>query len=242
MTIHWLDEVDSTNRVASEGDFRHGDVVASLNQTAGRGRLDRSWSMEPGAGVAMSIVVSQSELGSPAFLTRLPLVVGASLVQSIAAINPAATAPTVKWPNDVLFTGRKVAGILVEQIDADRLAVGVGVNLTDVPAHLDTDAVTSLRTEGFDVSPTALVESFVVDLLDSINRLDDRELLRELSAIIDTIGREVTVELPNGTIVAGRATGLGESGSLLVQTDRGVREFVAGDVTHVRLGGDVPVR
>ena len=198
--------------------------------------------MSPGTGIAMTIVVSPSALGSPAFLTRLPLVAGASLVRTIAAINPAATPPTVKWPNDVLFAGRKVAGILVEQIDTDRLAVGVGVNLTAMPTNLAAGTVTSLRAEGFDVSPTDFVESFVSDLLESINRLDDRDLVRQLIDSIDTVGREVTVQLPDGTIVAGRATGLGESGSLLVQTDGGEREFVAGDVTHVRLGGDGPVR
>lgn len=204
--------------------------------------MDRTWTMAPGAGIAMTIVVSRSALGNPLYLTRLPLVVGASLVRTIAATNPGATAPTVKWPNDVLFDGRKVAGILVEQIDDDRLAIGVGVNLSDVPAQLTAETVTSLLAEGFEISPTRLVESFVSDLFGSINRLDGGELLGELSSVIDTIGRAVTIELPDGTVVAGRASGLGDAGSLVVNTSTGTKEFVAGDVTHLRLGDDDTVR
>lgn len=236
-TIHWFDEVDSTNRAARADDFGHGDVIATLNQHSGRGRRDRTWSMAPGDGVAMTIVVSRSRLGSPRFLTRLPLVTAAGVVRALIELNPGLTAPSVKWPNDVLIGGRKVAGILVESFDDDRLGIGIGINVHRAPDDLPEGTATSLHGEGHSGEVIDIVAHIADAVLMLAAKLDDPATLESLTESIDTIGRRVIVELPDGTTTNGRAVGLGESGSLLVDTSTGHVELVAGDVTHVRLEG-----
>ena len=233
--IHWRDQVESTNRTVQSTDFGHGDVIATLNQTAGRGRMDREWSMAPGTGVAMTIVVSRASLGSPAHMTRLPLCAAVELAEIINGNASAETLATVKWPNDVLVGGRKVAGILIESLDTDRLAIGIGINISGVPAGLPTETVTSLAAEGVELTAATIVPALADAVLRQAQNLDDDELIAELRNAIDTVGRDVRIELPDGGFETGRATGLGSSGSLIVETPNGTREFVAGDVTHLRL-------
>ena len=241
-TIHWLDQVESTNRTAQSAKFRHGDVIATSDQTAGRGRMDRVWSMDPGTGVAMTTVVSRTALGSPTHITRLPLSVAVALAGIIADHAPDGVRVTVKWPNDVFVGGRKVAGILIESLDTDRLAVGIGVNLTGVPDGLPSDSATSLLAEGITFAAATLVPALAEAVIRCAQGLDEDIVLADLQNAIDTVGRQVWIELPDGRVASGRATGLGLTGSLLVETVNGTEEFVAGDVTHLRLGGDESVR
>ena len=238
VAVHWFDELDSTTRVAHDDNFRHGDVVATTNQTAGRGRQERTWSMAAGQGLAVTLVVSLREIGSPRHVTRLPLLVAMELRRTIESLSTAGTHPTVKWPNDVHIEGRKVAGILVEALDDDRLGIGIGLNLTGIPPGIPADSATFLAQHDIAVSPAELVEALSEAILRRALEIDSDELLGELAATIDTIGREVRLELPDGRIVSGRATGLGVSGSLCVDVAGVTDEFIAADVTHLRLGGD----
>ena len=240
--IHWRDQVESTNRAALTTDFGHGDVIATQNQTAGRGRMDRAWSMAPGSGVAMTIVLSQTALGAPTHITRLPLCVAVELAGIINGRASTERRATVKWPNDVVIDGRKVAGILIESLDADRLAVGIGINITGVPDGLPPETVTSLEAEGVALPAEILVPALADAVIRGARNLDGDQLLAKLNKAIDTVGREVQIELPDGSFVTGRATGLGPTGSIVVEDSEGIREFVAGDVTHLRLGSDETVR
>lgn len=240
--IHWFDQVESTNRTAQSTDFGHGDVIATSDQTAGRGRMDRIWSMDPGTGVAMTVVISRAALGLPAHMTRLPLCVAVALAGIISGHAQEGILTTVKWPNDVHIGGRKVAGILIESLDADRIAVGIGINLTGVPGGLPADTATSLMAEGIALTASTIVPALADAVIRRAQNLDDDRLLADLQSAIDTVGRQVWIELPDGRVASGRATGLGLTGSLLVETVNGTEEFVAGDVTHLRLRGDESVR
>ena len=240
--IRWFDQVESTNRTAQSTDFGHGDVIATSDQTAGRGRMDRIWSMDPGTGVAMTVVISRAALGLPAHMTRLPLCVAVALAGIISGHAQEGILTTVKWPNDVLVGGRKVAGILIESLDTDRIAVGIGINVTGIPDGLMADTVTSLAAEGVSLNSSTIVPVLADAVIRSAQTLDNDQLLAELQSAIDTVGRQVWIELPDGRVASGRATGLGLTGSLLVETVNGTEEFVAGDVTHLRLGGHESVR
>jgi BirA family biotin operon repressor/biotin-[acetyl-CoA-carboxylase] ligase len=225
-------------RVARAGHVGHGGVIATTNQTAGRGRRDRTWSMAPGHGLALTLVLSRGAIGSPRHLTRLPLLVAVELRRLIESLSTAGTRPTVKWPNDVHIQGRKLAGILVEALDDDRLGIGIGVNLTGIPPEMPADSATFLAQHDIAISPAELVEALTEAIVRRAPDLDSDELLDELAATIDTIDREVRLELPDGRIVTGRATGIGATGSLCVDVAGVADEFTAADVTHLRLGGD----
>ena len=129
--IHHKAETASTNLDARAGS--HGDVFTADFQTAGRGRLDHKWLSPPGTNLMMSAVLSVEGL-SPDHVATLPLVVGLAVAKALADVrlfDRSTVRPfnlALKWPNDILLDGRKVAGILCERLD-DRIVVGIGVNV-----------------------------------------------------------------------------------------------------------------
>jgi BirA family biotin operon repressor/biotin-[acetyl-CoA-carboxylase] ligase len=236
--ILWFDEVDSTTRVARSDKVQHGDAVATTNQTAGRGRRDRTWIMAPGEGLALTLVVSRAAIGSPRHITRLSLLAAAELHKLLGSLAPPGTLPTVKWPNDVQIEGRKVAGILVEVLDDDRIGIGIGINLTGIPLALPADTATHLEQHGIIISPRELAARLTAAIVSRTAGLDDDHLLDDIAATIDTVGREVRLELPDGSVLRGRATGIGVAGSLIVDVAGTDHEFTTADVTHLRLADE----
>lgn len=232
--IEWLDRADSTNRVVRDGSYRHGDVVATLDQWAGRGRRDRTWDTVPGHGVAMTVVLDPHRSSPARFLTRVPLLGARAVVETLRELTDGAVTSTVKWPNDVLVGSRKLAGILVETHPSGLLAVGIGLNVSTPTTQLPVPTATSIAEEGATVDPIVVVDAVARRILADLPRLDEDSMLVELAGAVVTLGHRVRIELPDGTFREGVAQALGPTGSLLVRTATGVEEFVAGDVTHVR--------
>ena len=123
MTIHRLEVTGSTNIDARAG--RPGDVFTAERQLAGRGRLDHTWHSAPGANLTFSAVLP-GEGRPPEEVATVPLVVGLAVLKALAAILPRSATVALKWPNDVLAAGRKIAGILCER-HGDNIIAGVGV-------------------------------------------------------------------------------------------------------------------
>lgn len=146
MTIHRLDVTDSTNTAARAG--RPGDVFTAERQLSGRGRLDHAWHSAPGANLTFSIVLSAAGR-PPQEVATLPLVVGFATLKALAALLPPAAGPALKWPNDVLAGGRKLAGILCER-HGDNVIAGVGVNVneTDFPQAIAARATSLAALAG----------------------------------------------------------------------------------------------
>lgn len=142
--IHHKAVTASTNLDARAG--CPGDVFTADEQTAGRGRLDHAWHSAPGENLMFSAVLDVVGLAPDAVAT-LPLVVGLAVLRALA---PLAASPfTVKWPNDVLAHGRKIAGILCERTgDAVIAGVGVNVNQTEFPPEIDARATSLARETG----------------------------------------------------------------------------------------------
>lgn len=197
--------------------------------------MERTWVMDTGAGVAMTIVVSRRDLGAPRFLTRLPLLAAMTLAELLRDAVSQEHTVTVKWPNDVLLDGRKVAGILVESLDDDRLAIGIGLNLTGTPEGLASGTATALVEANVTLAPETVTGTLAGAVLARAADIDSDATRGLLAVSLDTIDRDVRLELPDGSVTVGRATGIGETGSLLVVVDGHVTEFVAADVTHLRL-------
>ena len=206
---------------------------ASLDQRAGRGRLGRAWIAPAGRCLAASILVRPA--APPDAWGWLPLAVGLALAE---AIDPLVSfgSVAVKWPNDVLVDGAKVAGILCER-RGDAIVVGVGVNLVLAPEELPTDRATSLRIAGASGEAEALADAVLAGVLRGLRGaadLADERLHARIAARCATIGAAVRVLLPGDRDLVGIATGLGPAGELEVDVD-GRRERVsAGDVHHVR--------
>jgi len=230
--LEFHDSIDSTNAraraLAAEG--RSDVVVLADEQTGGRGRLDRAWTA-PSGGVWLSILFRPEV--PPA---TVPLFTLAAAVATARAARAAGVDATIKWPNDVLVDGDKLAGILTEmEGEADRVSwvvVGVGVNANVDPAALPPEDATSLRHE---LGEPIDRRGFTQRVLESFETLrTDREAIlpawRDLSA---TLGREVRVATPGGT-VRGTAVDVRHPGALLVETDDGTEVVTAGDCEHLR--------
>jgi BirA family biotin operon repressor/biotin-[acetyl-CoA-carboxylase] ligase len=201
-----------------------GLVVVAEQQSAGRGRLDRSWESPPRAGLTFSVLL-RPDL-PPATWGWLPLVGGVAVVQALQ--RRAQVDAVLKWPNDVLIDGRKVCGLLAEAVMPDAVVLGIGLNVTTRRSELPSDVATSLQLEG---ATTTDRDTLL------------RAVLRELAAVTSdvegssatyreacsTIGQRVRVELP-GRSVEGLAESVDDDGRLVVD---GVA-YGAGDVVHLR--------
>jgi BirA family transcriptional regulator, biotin operon repressor / biotin---[acetyl-CoA-carboxylase] ligase len=213
---------DSTNARAQELASRgapHGTLVTARAQSAGRGRQGRTWIGPPGRALLCSAL-----LRDPPRL--LPLVAG------VAVAEVAGPQAQVKWPNDVLVDGRKVAGILVEGRPQEGWAVvGIGLNVavreSDLPSELrETAGTLGLRPDALEPTLQALLESL------------ERWLAAEPQVVLDGFrARDALLDRPvRWAGGQGTAAGIDDDGRLVVRTDRGRVTLEAGEV-HLQGGG-----
>lgn len=228
----------STNALAAaraQQGAAEGLVITAEHQTAGRGRLDRTWETPDRAALTLSVVLRPEV--EPVRWPWLPLLVGVSVARSLRAVGAPAE---LKWPNDVLLDGRKVCGILVERIESaggPAAVAGIGINVSTTAGELPIDAATSLALAGLDVDRTTLLATLLRTLGQTYTDwLADPAALRasyvDLCATVP--GRRVRVELPDGTSTTGTTRDIAESGGLVVATERGDMTVNAGDVVHLR--------
>ena len=211
-----LRRVDSTNLRARElalAGAPHGTTVTAAEQTAGRGRQGRTWTAPAGRALLVSVL-----LRDPPKL--LPLVAAVAVAETVGA------EAQIKWPNDVLLGGRKVAGILVEGRPQEGWAVaGIGLNVAlrdeDLPQELRGRA-TGMGLEPRDVEP---VLARLLTRLDARVRDDGGALLEAWRARDALLGREISWSAGSGV-----AEGVDEGGRLLVRTGDGVIALDAGEV------------
>jgi BirA family transcriptional regulator, biotin operon repressor / biotin---[acetyl-CoA-carboxylase] ligase len=207
---------DSTNARARElaiAGARHGTVVTAGEQSAGRGRQGRTWSAAPGRALLCSIVIRDP-------VALLPLAAGVAVAEVVGALA------RLKWPNDVLVDGRKVAGILVEGRPQEGWAVvGIGLNVAlrvaDFPLELRETAGT-LGLSPADVEPTLVAVMGRLDAWISVDAASLVEAVRDRDALY---GREVRWADGRGV-----GAGIDAGGRLLVATDDGTVALDAGEV------------
>jgi BirA family biotin operon repressor/biotin-[acetyl-CoA-carboxylase] ligase len=228
-TLHFFESVGSTMteaaRLSTDG-APHGSVVVAEEQTAGIGRLGRSWSSPTEEGIYCSILLRLAL--SPASLPVASLMLGLSTAEAIEKAT--ALACDLRWPNDVLISEQKVAGILTHLVDNCIIAgIGINVNQASFPTHLRTPA-TSLRLASGGRAQSR--EEVLVALLESVDTFcalltaeGPESILRAFaSASSYALNRRIVIE-ENG--MKGVTAGLDENGFLLVESDSGRLERIA---------------
>ena len=161
--VHHKAETVSTNLDARAG--VHGDVFTADYQTAGRGRLDHKWLSPPGTNLMMSVVLSVEGL-APEQVATLPLVAGLAVSKSLKTLTHHCSTSTsdfdclLKWPNDVLINGKKIAGILCER-NGDNVIVGIGVNV----GQTEFDKEIAARATSLALIPSARVSCLPTPVL-----------------------------------------------------------------------------
>ncbi|MBA3463403.1 MAG: biotin--[acetyl-CoA-carboxylase] ligase [Deltaproteobacteria bacterium] len=229
---------DEAGRLARAG-ARHGTIVIAHAQRAGRGREGREWQSPPGMGLYLSAV-----LRPPLPLVDVPpmtLAIGIGLCDAARAVGANAT---LKWPNDVLVDGKKLAGVLVEaQSQGTRLesvVMGIGVNLCGALPEPVTDiAVTLERAAGAPVDR----EAFIAILLAHVERWVDRYVAMGLQEIIPAWQERMALGLVaratvDGTPLTAWVWGLDDDGALLLRDGGGaIHRVRSGDVEVIRPDG-----
>jgi len=238
--IQVFQETSSTNDVIEKlarAGVKEGVVVFAESQTKGRGRLGRKWFSPAGKGLWFSVLL-RPDL-RPQGATQLTVTAATALVRAV--VQQAGLAAQIKWPNDILLGGRKVAGVLTElsaELDCIKhviLGIGMDVNVSpgDWPAELRKEA-TSLKIEAGRAFRRADVAAAILRELDRgyalVREHQFARLAEEWEAHCSTLGHHVNIRIGE-RMVQGRAESLDEYGALLVRTEHGRLERV--------IGGDV---
>jgi BirA family biotin operon repressor/biotin-[acetyl-CoA-carboxylase] ligase len=237
-----LPTAGSTNSVAAAhaGDLANaGLVVLADHQTAGRGRLGRSWSSPPGAGVLMSLLLfPPEELQRPALLTTYAAVAVCQTIFDVAGLQA-----TIKWPNDVHVRGKKVCGILIEQmqnsLQTPAVIIGIGLNV-NTPAQAFEDAGLTMAASLAVLASSSFDRDHVTEVLLSHLDRDYADLL--VGKLVDLesrwrwhsglLGRPVCVQAHAGER-RGRLIELAFDGIILEDDTGNVLRFIPEEVERI---------
>lgn len=224
--------MDEAKRLAEDG-VPEGIVVAVEEQTAGRGRFERSWMSEPGKDLLFSVVFRPDAAQAP-YINMAAALTVCRTVGEATGLDA-----SIKWPNDVKLAGRKVSGILVEstvsRADIEFTVLGVGLNVNSNPASIPeiAETATSMYREArrmFDRTDILIQVLRELDRLYTLIRAG-RSMREEWASRLETLGRSVVVRWQDNT-EEGTATGVDEMGNLiLTKADGTTKTVVAGEVT-----------
>jgi BirA family biotin operon repressor/biotin-[acetyl-CoA-carboxylase] ligase len=238
--LKYFDSIGSTNDEAlawAANDAKDLSLVIADEQTAGRGRLDRKWFTPPGTALAFSLILRPSAVERQ----HLSRTVGLAALSITDSLRVRGLSPQIKWPNDILLNGRKVAGILIESVwsgeAVDCTVIGMGVNILKA-AVPDTDRLlfpaTSLEDElGYPVERTEVLHDILVALIDLRPQLATNKFMGKWEELLAYRGSQVQVESGGEAPVIGTVSGLEADGSLQLRDQDG--KCVAVQFGDVRL-------
>lgn len=234
LSVHW--QLESTNRYLMDNAARlpNGQVCLAERQTAGRGRRGREWISPFGANLYLS-VLWRFDKGAGA-LSGLSLALGVATVRALERVGVSGAA--LKWPNDVLWAGRKLAGILVELTGETEgpcdVVIGVGVNV-NMPS-LAENSIDQPWADVAEIAPVgrnrlaAALMSTILECLDEFSREGLDAFSADWRRYHAHEGVTVRLELP-GRPVEGKAIGIDRTGALLLDVRGEIRAFASGEVS-----------
>lgn len=238
--ILYLDEVDSTNtaaKKAAENGAVHGTLVVSERQTGGKGRRGRAWDSPRGTGIFMTLILRPNM--APVHASMLTLVAALAVADGIRECTGAES--LIKWPNDIVMSGKKVCGILTEMsadpdcINYVTVGIGINVNMEEFPEEIRGVAA-SIFTETGKKTKRSLLISAVMAAFERyyevfMKTTDMSGLLEDYNGKLANCGRTVRVLDPAGEY-SGTAIGIDREGELLVEMeDTTVRRVLSGEVS-----------
>ncbi len=228
LRLHWFPRLGSTNVLALEEAWPQGTVIAADSQDRGRGRLGRVWQSPPGLNLYFSLV----------FYPSLPrqnwggfsLAAGVALGQALIPFLPEIG---LKWPNDLLASGGKLGGILLEA-SGDKLVAGIGLNVNQRSFPPELNARSLLICTGKEWRRDRLLALLAAAVNSGLNLWDQgrsEQVLSQWRKLDIVLGKPVTAARGREAI-CGQALDVGPEGQLIVEDDSGVRHFLrSGEVT-----------
>ncbi len=241
--VYYFDIIDSTQNFAMEIATKkneNGSIVIAQKQTSGRGRMNRKWVTGKG-GVSLSIILHPKF--DVSISTLFPIAASVALVNAIQ--NTLKINPNVKWPNDIVIKGKKVAGMIVDStIESnliENMILGVGINFKVDTKNLesklkDTEnfyGVSSLLKTTNNITALELVQNFLFELEKVITLLNNgktSQIIQRWEKSSTTIGKRVSIKTNDG-IVTGIAKKINNDGSLNIIKNGKIQKVIAGDVS-----------
>jgi len=239
--MHYRPSVDSTNRVAKALAYHganDGTIVVAEEQTGGKGRLERKFFSPRGKGIWFSVILRPKIL--PKDASKCTLMAAVAVAQAMNRFN---LKPEIKWPNDIMFDGRKIVGILTEMTGEigriGYIVIGVGINVNisrdEFPEEIRDVAASLSEMTGEEMSRVPIFRA-VLEKFDKLYReVNDNgfdEILKLWRKYNVTLGKKVRViSAGNGDSFEGIAVDLNEDGALVVETANGRQAVYAGDVS-----------
>jgi BirA family biotin operon repressor/biotin-[acetyl-CoA-carboxylase] ligase len=227
--LRFVDSIDSTN-LSLQRDYESlpdFSALAAAEQTAGQGRAGRSWVSEPGASLALSLLLRPSR---PQIASLITLLLAISAQQALAELYSELEV-SIKWPNDLLIGERKLAGVLAAVNPDQSVVVGIGINLSEQFSPDTAVALEEFVSTDFDSVLAAVLGKMQKNWL----RMQDTTgwLIEEFRANCSTLGAEVRAELVTGESIVGRAKDITPDGRLVIESGQ---DYVlsAADVWHIR--------
>jgi BirA family biotin operon repressor/biotin-[acetyl-CoA-carboxylase] ligase len=238
--LHYFPEIDSTNSYArqlAEDGAGEGEIVIAEAQTRGRGRLGRNWISPPFVNLYFSVILRPRL--APAHAPQLTLMAAVAVADTVTSFIH--IAPAIKWPNDLLVGGRKLAGILTESsCDSERIEfviLGIGINLNYpvelMPEDIRNRATSIASLTGSKVNREEFLRRLIHDLDRCYGEFEESgfdAIAPRWEALFGLRGKRVRVEMTDQVIV-GTAQGIDREGALILEDGQGERRrIVAGDV------------
>ena len=221
-------------QVITAGGAEEGTIIAADQQTAGRGRLGRDWQSPAGSSLSFSVLL-RPPMQHSGFV---PALAGVAIAAAIGDVGGPPV--SLKWPNDVMVSDLKAAGILAEAASG-MVVLGCGINVTMTPDQLPVPTATALNLHGVTLDRSKLLAACISRLAQLNERWREAGYDPQASGLLDeyrmlcaTIGSEVVVSLPDGNSLTGFVEAVDRFGQLQLRTDDGRRTLSAGDVVHVR--------
>lgn len=238
--IIYYEELDSTNIKAAElakAGAEHGTVVVADRQTAGKGRRGRTWESPAGENIYMSVLLRPEF--EPAKAPMLTLVMAYSVTEVLK--KQGFPDIQIKWPNDIILSGKKVCGILTEMqlkgtaIDHVIVGTGINVNTKEFPKELDEKATSLYLESSTSFERNDIIEQIVVHfehVYQQFTEIQDLSFLqKEYNSMLVNVGKEVRILEPENTYMA-LSRGINDKGELLVTTSDGEeKKIYAGEVS-----------
>lgn len=226
--VRYFESIGSTNDEALAWAAKDADdlsLVVADEQTLGRGRHDRKWFTPPGTALAFSLILRPT-MKEMSYLSRMVGLVALAIANSLGSRG---LDPQIKWPNDLLINGRKVAGILIELTwsgdEIDSMVIGVGINVSkgSVPSTdiLGFPAISLENALGYIPEREVLLHDILAGLIALRPHLGTDSFIVSWEKRLAYNGRQVRVEMGGEQAITGKLVGLGSDGSLRLINDNG---------------------
>lgn len=221
MKIFGYTTLTSTNTFALEhfGEFEHLNVITANTQTAGKGRKGRKWSSETG-GLYFTLIYKPENIVAEN-ISSLTQIMAISVCKAIKNLGAKAY---LKWPNDVLYKGKKFCGILSEAVLENNilkgLVIGVGVNI-EQKVIVSDKPFTTLSEMGIKISKSVLIEK----IFSNFKNCRKENFIEEFKSLCPNFGKEITVDDKTGIF-----EDMDKTGCMLLKTKKGIEKIIVGDV------------